>query len=200
MTACKRVLLGTTHTQGASKQAHSSGLEKQDAPSFQALNITRLHLRFDFMFVVSHLTPLPSPLSYAADTCPDTQHEQAEKDVCGGDCKPKGRYRYVIAWLRYLAILEVPKTTAAHLLPFRAKSAHISRLRLAFVLCPVTIRPHFITIDQPFSHALITSPGNCPGDELYGYMTLSKDWKDGVLSIIMRGMSKNFSDQVCRLC
>ena len=27
-------------------------------------------------------------------------------------------------------------------------------------------------------------------------MTLSKDWKDGVLSIIMRGMSKNFSDQV----
>lgn len=37
------------------------------------------------------------------------------------------------------------------------------------------------------------------GDELYGYMTLSKDWKDGVLSIIMRGMSKNFSDQVRRL-
>lgn len=35
-----------------------------------------------------------------------------------------------------------------------------------------------------------------PGDELYGYMTLAKDWKDGVLSIIMRGMSKNFSDQV----
>lgn len=27
-------------------------------------------------------------------------------------------------------------------------------------------------------------------------MTLAKDWKDGVLSIIMRGMSKNFSDQV----
>eukprot|EP00592_Proboscia_alata_P015189 CAMPEP_0194394788 /NCGR_PEP_ID=MMETSP0174-20130528/124051_1 /TAXON_ID=216777 /ORGANISM="Proboscia alata, Strain PI-D3" /LENGTH=2316 /DNA_ID=CAMNT_0039190629 /DNA_START=658 /DNA_END=7604 /DNA_ORIENTATION=+ len=26
-------------------------------------------------------------------------------------------------------------------------------------------------------------------------MTLAKDWKDGVLSIIMRGMSKNFSDQ-----
>merc|ERR1711991_791925 len=27
-------------------------------------------------------------------------------------------------------------------------------------------------------------------DELYGYMTLSKDWLDGALSIIMRGMSK----------
>lgn len=39
----------------------------------------------------------------------------------------------------------------------------------------------------------------CPGDELYGYMTLAKDWKDGVLSIIMRGMSKNFSDQVLGL-
>ena len=35
--------------------------------------------------------------------------------------------------------------------------------------------------------------------ELYVYMTLSKDWKDGVLSIIMRGMSKNFSDQM-RTC
>ena len=33
------------------------------------------------------------------------------------------------------------------------------------------------------------------GDELYGYMTLSKDWKDGCLSIIMRGMAKNFAEQ-----
>ena len=39
------------------------------------------------------------------------------------------------------------------------------------------------------------NPKAVSGDELYGYMTLSKDWKDGVLSIIMRGMSKNFSDQ-----
>ena len=27
-------------------------------------------------------------------------------------------------------------------------------------------------------------------DELYGYMTLSKDWKDGCLSIVMRNMCK----------
>lgn len=27
-------------------------------------------------------------------------------------------------------------------------------------------------------------------DELYGHMTLAKEWKDGVLSIIMRNMSK----------
>ena len=75
------------------------------------------------------------------------------------------------------------------------------------------------------------NPKAVSGDELYGYMTLSKDWKvrralvcvrvcaracclpvhihvqththtqmrymqDGVLSIIMRGMSKNFADQV----
>ncbi|CAN0055637.1 unnamed protein product [Heterosigma akashiwo] len=39
------------------------------------------------------------------------------------------------------------------------------------------------------------NPKSVTGDELYGYMTLSKDWKDGVLSIIMRGMAKNFSDQ-----
>jgi dynein heavy chain, axonemal len=32
------------------------------------------------------------------------------------------------------------------------------------------------------------NPKSVSGDELYGYMTLSKDWKDGVLSIIMRGM------------
>ena len=39
------------------------------------------------------------------------------------------------------------------------------------------------------------NPKEVSGDELYGYMTRSKDWKDGVLSIIMRGMSKNFADQ-----
>ena len=35
------------------------------------------------------------------------------------------------------------------------------------------------------------NPKSVTGDELYGFMTLAKDWKDGVLSIIMRGMSKN---------
>lgn len=39
------------------------------------------------------------------------------------------------------------------------------------------------------------NPKAVSGDELYGYMTLSKDWKDGVLSIIMRGMSKSFAEQ-----
>ncbi|KAF4030914.1 Dynein heavy chain C-terminal domain [Phytophthora infestans] len=39
------------------------------------------------------------------------------------------------------------------------------------------------------------NPKAVTSDELYGYMTLSKDWKDGVLSIIMRGMAKNYSEQ-----
>ncbi|KAL7443397.1 hypothetical protein ACHAXH_005661 [Discostella pseudostelligera] len=39
------------------------------------------------------------------------------------------------------------------------------------------------------------NPKAVTGDELYGYMTLTKDWKDGVLSIIMRGMSKNYAEQ-----
>lgn len=39
------------------------------------------------------------------------------------------------------------------------------------------------------------NPKAVTSDELYGYMTLAKDWKDGVLSIIMRGMSKNYSEQ-----
>ena len=39
------------------------------------------------------------------------------------------------------------------------------------------------------------NPKSVTGDELYGFMTLAKDWKDGVLSIIMRGMSKNIAEQ-----
>eukprot|EP00937_MAST-01D_sp_MAST-1D-sp2_P001625 g1625.t1 len=39
------------------------------------------------------------------------------------------------------------------------------------------------------------NPKSVITDELYGYMTLSKDWKDGCLSIIMRGMSKNLEEQ-----
>lgn len=39
------------------------------------------------------------------------------------------------------------------------------------------------------------NPKAVSSDELYGHMTLSKDWKDGVLSIIMRGMSKNIAEQ-----
>ena len=38
------------------------------------------------------------------------------------------------------------------------------------------------------------NPKAVTSDELYGYMTLAKDWKDGVLSIVMRGMSKNYRD------
>ena len=37
------------------------------------------------------------------------------------------------------------------------------------------------------------NPKSVDTDELYGYMTLSKDWRDGVLSIIMRNMAKNNS-------
>ena len=38
------------------------------------------------------------------------------------------------------------------------------------------------------------NPKSVTSDELYGYMTLAKDWKDGVLSIMMRGMCKNDRD------
>ncbi|CAE7205816.1 ODA4, partial [Symbiodinium sp. KB8] len=40
----------------------------------------------------------------------------------------------------------------------------------------------------------VVNPKAVTGDELYGYMTLAKDWKDGCLSIIMRGMSQNNRD------
>ena len=35
------------------------------------------------------------------------------------------------------------------------------------------------------------NPKAVTSNELYGFMTLAKEWKDGVLSIIMRNMSKN---------
>jgi dynein heavy chain len=37
----------------------------------------------------------------------------------------------------------------------------------------------------------VVDPKAVTSDELYGFMTLAKEWRDGVLSIIMRGMSKN---------
>ena len=42
--------------------------------------------------------------------------------------------------------------------------------------------------------AEVVNPKAITVDELYGYMTFSKDWKDGALSIIMRGMSKDDRD------
>ena len=36
----------------------------------------------------------------------------------------------------------------------------------------------------------VVNPKAITVNEMYGYMTLSKDWKDGILSIIMRGMAK----------
>lgn len=54
---------------------------------------------------------------------------------------------------------------------------------------------HNLDKPKPVSISETVNPKAVTGDELYGYMTLAKDWKDGVLSIIMRGMSKNFADQ-----
>ena len=50
--------------------------------------------------------------------------------------------------------------------------------------CSVDFRP-FLSL--PLGGQAVTS------DELYGYMTLAKEWKDGVLSIIMRNMSKEWA-------
>ena len=40
------------------------------------------------------------------------------------------------------------------------------------------------------------NPKSVTSDELYGFLNLAKDWKDGVLSIIMRNMSKNWAPYV----
>ena len=43
---------------------------------------------------------------------------------------------------------------------------------------------------KPTCVSEVVNPKAVTSDELYGYMTLSKDWKDGVLSIVMRNMCK----------
>ena len=53
---------------------------------------------------------------------------------------------------------------------------------------------HNLNKPKPIAVYDIVNPKAVTSDELYGCMTLSKDWKDGVLSIIMRGMSKNFKE------
>ena len=40
----------------------------------------------------------------------------------------------------------------------------------------------------------VIDPKALTSNELYGYMTMSKEWRQGVLSIIMRGMSKNYKE------
>ena len=47
--------------------------------------------------------------------------------------------------------------------------------------------------NKPVTMYDTVNPKSVSTDELYGYMTLTKDWKDGILSIIMRNMSKNIS-------
>eukprot|EP00904_Undaria_pinnatifida_P003150 jgi/Undpi1/12836/HiC_scaffold_7.g02503.m1 len=46
---------------------------------------------------------------------------------------------------------------------------------------------------KPSTVAETVNPKAVTSDELYGYMTLGKEWKDGVLSIIMRNMSKEWA-------
>jgi dynein heavy chain, axonemal len=52
---------------------------------------------------------------------------------------------------------------------------------------------HNLGKPKPVTMYDIVNPKSVTTDELYGYMTLTKDWRDGVLSIIMRNMSKNIS-------
>ena len=50
---------------------------------------------------------------------------------------------------------------------------------------------HNLNQPKPVTVCETVNPKSVTTDELYGYMTLSKDWRDGILSIIMRNMSKN---------
>jgi len=49
---------------------------------------------------------------------------------------------------------------------------------------------HNLDQPKPVCVSEVVNPKAVTSDELYGYMTLAKDWKDGVLSIVMRNMCK----------
>jgi len=53
-------------------------------------------------------------------------------------------------------------------------------------------------LNRPKNKALcvfeVVDPKALTSNELYGYMTMAKEWRQGVLSIIMRGMSKNYKE------
>ncbi|KAH8062602.1 dynein light chain binding protein [Aureococcus anophagefferens] len=53
--------------------------------------------------------------------------------------------------------------------------------------CHNVDKPKAVCVYEAINPKAVTS------DELYGYMTLSKDWKDGCLSIVMRNMCKEWS-------
>ena len=53
---------------------------------------------------------------------------------------------------------------------------------------------HNVGATKRVAVAEVVNPKAITVDELYGYMTFTKDWKDGALSIIMRGMSKEDRD------
>ena len=52
---------------------------------------------------------------------------------------------------------------------------------------------HNVGRKKPACVAETINPKSVTSNELYGYMTLQKDWKDGVISIIMRNMTNNVS-------
>ena len=52
---------------------------------------------------------------------------------------------------------------------------------------------HNMGLPKPVCVGETVNPKSVTSDELYGCLTLSKDWKDGVLSITMRDMAKNHS-------
>ena len=54
---------------------------------------------------------------------------------------------------------------------------------------------HNLEKPKPTCVASVLEPKAVTGDELYGYVNLAKEWSDGCLSIIMRGMAKNFHEQ-----
>ena len=53
---------------------------------------------------------------------------------------------------------------------------------------------HNLGHDKRVAIAEVINPKAVFNEELFGYMTLAKDWRDGCLSIVMRGMSTNDRD------
>lgn len=108
------------------------------------------------------------------------------RDTCIDVCKAHGLQSdgsFISKVLQYQELLEI-RHSVMILGPAGAGKTTVWK---TLALC------HNHEKNKPITVYDVVNPKSITTDELYGYMTLTKDWKDGALSIIMRNMSTNTS-------
>ena len=166
-----------------------AGKLKRADPNFAEEEILMRALR-DFNTPKIPLNDIPIFLRLIADLFPGldlpTKVNEATQKTCMEVCKAsglKGEEVFMTKILQLQELLEV-RHSVMLLGPAGCGKTTVWKTLLA---------SQNIGKSKPVAVCDTVNPKSVTTDELYGYMTLSKDWKDGVLSIIMRNMSKNVS-------